>query len=372
MQNPSPHRAAQTTLAQATALWLLLAMVMPLDAASVLIATGDGTGNTTAPAADPGFANVGAIGDLSGVYLRNGWVLTANHVGANSIILLGITHEPIAGSRVRFQNADLSFADLIAYKLQTKPALSDLQITSGAPVFNTLVTLIGNGRDRAATTSYSGIDGWFWGSTRSLRWGTNRIAFADEFIFDTQSFVTQFDDITGGPPGQHEADLINGDSGGGAFTGSGASAELMGIIFARAPLAGQPPGTSIYGDHGVIVDLFAYRSDIIALIDQPDCSNGLDDDGDGQTDFPNDPGCLDALDSNERGASYECDNGIDDDGDGFLDFPDDDGCESPTDDSEFIVPVPTGLLGASLFGLYALGRVARASRPGSHSVSAGF
>ena len=32
------------------------------------------------PAADPGFANVGVINQLSGVYVRNGWVLTANHV----------------------------------------------------------------------------------------------------------------------------------------------------------------------------------------------------------------------------------------------------------------------------------------------------
>lgn len=34
---------------------------------------------------------------------------------------------------------------------------------------------------------------------------------------------------------------------------------------------------------------------------QPQCSNGEDDDGDGLTDFPADPGCTDALDDDESG-----------------------------------------------------------------------
>jgi hypothetical protein len=342
-------------------LFLLFAVARPFDASAVLIATGDGTGNTTAPAADPGFANVGTIGSNSGVYVRNGWVLTANHVGANPIVLQGIPFDPIPGSRVRFQNPDLTFADLIVYKLQSKPALPDLQLTDSAPSSNTLVLFIGNGRDRAATTSFDGNDGWFWGSSRTLRWGTNRIALEDAFVNDTQSFVIQFNDITGSPPDQHEADLVNGDSGGGTFTGSGASAELIGIIFARQNLEGQPPNTSIFGNFGIIVDLFAYRNDILALIDQPDCDNGLDDDGDGLIDFPNDPGCSDAFDSDERGANIECDNGLDDDGDGDVDFPDDSGCENAMDDSEFVIPIPTGLLGAGLFTLFALGLLARKS-----------
>jgi hypothetical protein len=340
---------------------LLFAVATPFEADAVLIATGDGTGNTTAPAADPGFANVGTIGSNSGVYVRNGWILTANHVGANPIVLQGIPFDPIPGSRVRLQNPDLTFADLIVYKLQSKPALPDLQLTDSAPSISTLVTFIGNGRDRAAATTSGGNNGWFWGSSRTLRWGTNRIALEDAFVNDTQSFVTQFNDITGGAPGQHEADLVNGDSGGGAFTGSGASAELIGIIFARQNLDGQPPNTSIYEDLGIIVDLFAYRNDILALIDQPDCNNELDDDGDGLMDFPNDPGCTDAFDTDERGSNFECDNGLDDDGDGDFDFPDDSGCEDPMDDSEFVIPIPTGLLGAGLFTLFALGMLARKS-----------
>ena len=45
-----------------------------LFAPAVLIASGDGTENTTAPPADPGWSHVGSVNGLSGVYLGDGWV----------------------------------------------------------------------------------------------------------------------------------------------------------------------------------------------------------------------------------------------------------------------------------------------------------
>jgi len=354
------------TLVLATGLSLPFVLATPFDSAAVLIATGDGTGNTTAPAADPGFANVGVANGLSGVYVRNGWVLTASHVGAQPITLAGVLYDPIAGSGVQFQNIDGTSADLIVYKLQIKPPLPDLVIATSAPSLNTQITMIGNGKNRGAATTFSGANGWLWGAGRTLRWGTNRISNPSQFVqvgsLWTQSFSTQFDDIAGGPPGQHEADLVNGDSGGAAFTGSGANAELVGILFARAAFVNQPTNTSIFGNLGFIVDLFNYRNDILAIIDQPDCSNGLDDDGDGLVDFPNDPGCANALDNDERGAPFECDNGLDDDGDGAIDFPDDSGCKSATDDSEFVAQVPNGLLGAGILTLASLRLLTRIAR----------
>jgi len=64
------------------------------------------------------------------------------------------------------------------------------------------------------------------------------------------------------------------------------------------------------------------------------CSNGLDDDGDGLTDYPADPGCTGSSDTSEREASLPCDDGIDGDGDGQVDFPMDAGCMSPGWESE--------------------------------------
>lgn len=57
----------------------------------------------------------------------------------------------------------------------------------------------------------------------------------------------------------------------------------------------------------------------------PACSNGVDDDADGLTDFPADPGCGSGADTSESPA---CDDGIDNDGDSLVDFPADPACAS--------------------------------------------
>jgi Tol biopolymer transport system component len=58
------------------------------------------------------------------------------------------------------------------------------------------------------------------------------------------------------------------------------------------------------------------------------CDDTLDDDGDGLAAFPQDPGCADAYDFDERSATLVCDNGLDDDGDGLADMADR-GCPVP-------------------------------------------
>ncbi|MBA2346716.1 MAG: hypothetical protein H0V81_00335 [Solirubrobacterales bacterium] len=70
----------------------------------------------------------------------------------------------------------------------------------------------------------------------------------------------------------------------------------------------------------------------------PQCSDGVDNDGDGKIDFPNDPGCSSASDNSEAdsgsGAIAQCSDGKDNDGDGKIDFPNDPGCSSASDNSE--------------------------------------
>ena len=81
---------------------LCLLLTAPLSASAVVHTTGDGSGNTTPPPDDPGFANVGSTLDpsgLSGVYLGNRWVLTAGHVGEPSFVFDGVTYAPVPGSR---------------------------------------------------------------------------------------------------------------------------------------------------------------------------------------------------------------------------------------------------------------------------------
>lgn len=65
----------------------------------------------------------------------------------------------------------------------------------------------------------------------------------------------------------------------------------------------------------------------------PQCSNGVDDDGDGLTDSA-DPGCSGPLDQSEYNRPPPaCSNGKDDDGDGKIDLRDP-GCSGPQDDNE--------------------------------------
>ena len=74
---------------------------------------------------------------------------------------------------------------------------------------------------------------------------------------------------------------------------------------------------------------------------KPECSDGVDNDGDGKVDYPNDPGCLAPQQDSETDdcpngpTCPQCANGKDDDGNGLTDYPNDPGCTSAADDSEF-------------------------------------
>lgn len=68
------------------------------------------------------------------------------------------------------------------------------------------------------------------------------------------------------------------------------------------------------------------------------CNDGIDNDGDGLTDYPADPSCDSANDNTEDNGKEEdlaqCNDGIDNDGDGRIDYPDDHECSSISDDDE--------------------------------------
>jgi len=67
----------------------------------------------------------------------------------------------------------------------------------------------------------------------------------------------------------------------------------------------------------------------------PQCSDGADNDADGQTDFPADPGCSSADDDSEDSPTGpSCNDGRDNDGDGKIDYPDDPGCAAPNQEGE--------------------------------------
>jgi len=281
---------------------LLAALILWLpfgDARAVIIETGDGTGNVIAPPDDPGWVNLGTRGNLTVVYLGRRWVLTANHVGAGNVVLEGQTYSPVPGSAIQFENPDTSPADLMVFKIFGDPGLRRLDIASFPPVVGDPLTAIGNGRNRGSPTTFMGLGGYDWGSGNSMRWGSNLVSEIDILVDTTYSFAVTFTDPLDPSATVDEAAGANGDSGGGVFTKAGGGWYLVGILFAISQYTDQPSTTSIYGNRLFAVDLSFYRDDILAVIEQKSCSDGLDDDGDGFTDFPADPECVSANDDSE-------------------------------------------------------------------------
>jgi hypothetical protein len=65
----------------------------------------------------------------------------------------------------------------------------------------------------------------------------------------------------------------------------------------------------------------SYAGQTYLILAPADCGDGLDNDGDGFTDFVGgDPGCADAADLSERSPLLACDDGADNDSDGRVDF----------------------------------------------------
>ena len=81
-----------------------------------------------------------------------------------------------------------------------------------------------------------------------------------------------------------------------------------------------------------------------AYTSPPQCNDGIDNDGDTLIDYPADPGCSSASDTDETDPPItQCNDGIDNDGDGYVDYPADIGCIDSSDNDEYNPPQPTTL-----------------------------
>ena len=74
----------------------------------------------------------------------------------------------------------------------------------------------------------------------------------------------------------------------------------------------------------------------------PQCSDGIDNDGNGQTDYPADAGCSSDSDGVEAPVA-ECSDGIDNNGNGLVDYPADSTCTSALDLTEDPLPATISL-----------------------------
>jgi hypothetical protein len=317
---------------------VVLALVWGAPAGAVIIASGDGTGNTSAPPDDPGWESVGKLHIYTGVYVGNGWVLTADHVGEQDVTFDGTTHRAVAGSGIQlttYVNLQTYDADLLLFRIETDPHLSSPPVIAGSPPpYAGELIMIGQGRNRDPYQTWwdaswnevlegdpdVAYSGFKWSGGRALRWGTNKVLDRSQALMGpygrvTWSFWTDFTE-PGGTTG-HEAHAAGGDSGGAVFaTGSG---ELAGIMWTRSLYEGQPNATAVYGNATYAAQLADYRDQILSIVAEPACDNGVDDDGDGLIDAY-DPGCDDLLDAFETSDALPCDDGFDNDDDGRVDF----------------------------------------------------
>jgi len=279
---------------------LALGSCLTRPARAVIIDSGDGTGNTSAPAEDPGWAHVGARGGLTAIYLGNGWVLTANHVQVGDVTFDGILYPAVANSHIRLENDDASLPDLGVYRIDPSPELPILPIRATTPPVDTAVIMIGKGRNRGSATSWDPdgpagpYDGYEWGLGMAMRWGTNLVEGFSRAV-NTECFYTDF---TEGEP-SHEAQAATGDSGGAVFIENGDTWEIAGVLLAIGPYEEQPAETALYGNSTYAADLALYRDQIIAIA-RPECSDEVDNDGDDLIDFPDDPDCSDLSDAAEK------------------------------------------------------------------------
>jgi hypothetical protein len=263
------------------------------SASGVIIAGGDGTGNTSAPADDPGWANVGELNGDSCVYLGNGWVLTASHVGMGSVWLGSSYYAPVTDSYTRLYEPSnpAQLVDLAMFQLQTMPTgLSAVTVSSTEPDTNanSQIVAIGNGRDRAASETFwdsswnvvsgpvlGGYAGYYWASSSSKRWGTNNL-LREVSVNDGSGITDAWKTLFNSNAGDSEMQAAPGDSGGGVFYKRGDTWELTGIMLAIDMFDGQPGntpatsaagiGTAVFGNPTYFADLSVYSGEITTIM----------------------------------------------------------------------------------------------------------
>ncbi len=281
-----------------TAALFAVLIISANQSSALIIASGDGSGNITAPVDDPGFANIGrrVPGEGAGtfVYLGNNKVLTAAHIGIADVVFGGVTYTAVPASDVQLQNADLSPTDLVIFEIAGDPGLPSVKIASTTPANGTDVVMIGAGLRREATETYWDIDSsdasdWIWNAgtlashnasgfaisaATGIRWGTNEIA-SNDFDFNgpsgaVQGMLTSFNE--GATP--HEAQAATGDSGAAVFYKNTDTNEweLSGLIIQTGTpnsWSNTPANHAIYGQATLMADLSQYEDQIVAAVPEP-------------------------------------------------------------------------------------------------------
>lgn len=255
-----------------------LAVFGSLLAVQAVLVDDTTTLNESAPASGAPWDNVGYINGASGVYLQNGWVITAQHVVGAAVsvsINFGGSSFTSIGAITTLTNPDSTLSDVVLFNIGTTPAAaSNLGITSTLLSQTTSVTMIGYGNHRtgsltAISTTSGPVDGYNWdGTTGTKAWGNNTISSSSDSYVQALpankfvAFATTF--TANGTSGSAQATV--GDSGGGVFVLSSSVWQLAGTMNAIDTYTGQTGSTSANGNNTYIADMAVYSSQINSII----------------------------------------------------------------------------------------------------------
>jgi len=205
---------------------------------------------------ETGWNYVGQVNGGGGVYLGNGWVITAAHVGAGLTFTVdGGSYSMVAGSA---QN--IGTADLTLFQISTQPNLPSLTLSLNPPV------------PFSQTQTGSSVAMIGFGGSHGETWGLNTVTQIDQtidlhptFPYVSNDFFTVSGQFFDGPASiTNNYQFVSGDSGGGDFIFNIATQtwELAGIneVTGNGTLNGQNVNFS------GMVQLNTYASQIASIV----------------------------------------------------------------------------------------------------------
>jgi hypothetical protein len=256
---------------------------------------------------DPGYANEGRASFGNGVYIGDGWILNAAHVGQQPISFVdgGTIYQPVPNQGFFVPNPtgiaglNTTNADLYLYRINNDPGLPSLKIASQQLALNDEVMFIATGVLRASaesawTTDNADPPTWtsvgscsggpnnhcfhgYLASGTGKAWGTNNVG-NDSIVGGNGSLTTV---VNGGTIGNlvsydqnsvnpFEAQVVGGDSGSAVFHKNGSQWELAGITLANFIYKNQESiqfnQAALYGNASAFADLATYNSGIAAIL----------------------------------------------------------------------------------------------------------
>ncbi len=250
---------APGTLAPGTLLrsGLLLALAaLPAWAVDV---NGTYPSTSTLPASDVNAGDilisdyVGNINTASGVYLGNGWVITAAHIDPTDGMAYTLDNQSytvVNGSETAVgTNTDLVMFQITGNgaALSTLASLGTLSLATSTPANGTSILMIGYGDGASRNTE---------------TWGTSQVVGGDQAVTPQGLTTSTLDFAAYKSP--YTTYVVEGDSGGGGFVLSGGKYVLAGLIEAQSTVTDGNGNT--VGQGSALMDLTAYAGNIATIM----------------------------------------------------------------------------------------------------------